>query len=265
MSQTTELLTTLKKYLKAKGMSYRQLAEEMGLSETSVKRLFSQESFSLKRIETVCKILDLDLFELAIMAKKERNQEEGRLSIEQERELAADPKLTNFFCLLVIGTPLPRVVKKYNIPEDVLTQMLLKLDRIGVIELHTNNKFRMLVTKNIFWNKNGPLWKLYEKEIREDFVNQAQNTSSSCLEFCPGQLSNSSIIMIQKKIADMIRLFNELAEMDNSLPIKDRKSTALHIVFRPWVFSLLMEGDEEYSSKISTKDPFSLFPVSQDL
>ncbi len=261
MSQTTELLTTIKKYLKAKGMSYRQLAEEMGLSETSVKRLFSQESFSLKRIEAICKILDLDLFELAIMAKKDRNQEKGRLSIEQERELAANPKLTNFFCLLVIGMPLSRIVEKYDIPDDVLNRMLLKLDKIGVIELHTKNRFRMLVTKNVFWNEQGPLWKLYQKEIRKDFLNQILDSPNSVIEFCPGQLSNTSIGKIQKKIADLVRLFNELAEMDNSLPIQSRESTALYVMFQPWVFSLLMDGNHEYSSNDSKKDPLSLFPV----
>ncbi len=248
MSQTTELLNTLKKYLKVKGMSYRQLSEKMGLSETSIKRLFSQESFSLKRVEAVCKILGLDLFDLALMAKKERSHEEGRLTIEQERELAADPKLINFFYLLVIGVPLSKIIKKFEIPEDMVTRLLLKLDQIELIELYTNHKFRLRVTKNVFWQKYGPLWKRYEKQIRDDFLNFSFDTPDCCLEFSPGQLSNSSIDTIQKKIDDLIRLFNELAEMDNNVPVENRSSTALHIVFRPWVFSFLSEGDKEYSS-----------------
>ena len=83
-------------------MSYRQLAEEMGLSETSIKRLFSQESFSLKRVEAVCKILELDMFDLALMAKKRQDQNEVKLTIEQENELAADPKLMTLFYFLLI-------------------------------------------------------------------------------------------------------------------------------------------------------------------
>ena len=49
MSQTSSLIETLKKYLKARGITYRMLAEEMGLSEASVKRLFSKHGFSLQR------------------------------------------------------------------------------------------------------------------------------------------------------------------------------------------------------------------------
>jgi hypothetical protein len=207
--------------------------------------------------------LDLELFELTLMAKKDRDSEDGRLSIEQERELAADPRLTNLFCLLVIGTPLSRVVEKHRIPDDIMSRMLAKLDRIGVIELHANNVFRMRVTKNIFWNRYGPLWKLYEKEIRDDFLSSGIDGPGCNLEFCPGQLSKASITKIQKKISDLARLFNDLAEMDKRLPIKNRDSTALHIIFKPWIFSLLREAGE--SSHISpTKDPLSMFPVNHD-
>ena len=50
MSQTAQLLSALKKFLKAKGITYQLLADRLDLSEASVKRLFSDESFSIRRI-----------------------------------------------------------------------------------------------------------------------------------------------------------------------------------------------------------------------
>jgi len=44
MSQTEHLVATLKRLLKARGVTYRQVAGHLGLSEPSVKRQFSRLS-----------------------------------------------------------------------------------------------------------------------------------------------------------------------------------------------------------------------------
>ena len=54
MSQTRPLIDTLKQELRKQRITYKQVSEALGLSETSVKRLFSEEAFSIKRLEKVC-------------------------------------------------------------------------------------------------------------------------------------------------------------------------------------------------------------------
>ena len=103
MNQTMEMLEALKKYLKAKGMTYRQLADEMKLSETSVKRMFSQQTLSLKRLEEVCRILDLELYDLALMARQQSRNAANVLSLDQEKALAEDSKLMAVFYFLING------------------------------------------------------------------------------------------------------------------------------------------------------------------
>jgi len=51
MSQTAQLIQTIKKLLKARGMTYAQLAQHLHLSEASVKRQFSQKSFNVQSLE----------------------------------------------------------------------------------------------------------------------------------------------------------------------------------------------------------------------
>ena len=64
MSELDQLIATLKRQLKARGMTYRDLAGELGLSEASVKRLFASGSFSLERLlqirDQVARVLDPD-------------------------------------------------------------------------------------------------------------------------------------------------------------------------------------------------------------
>ena len=70
--ETVLLITTLKKILKLKGLTYRDLALRLELSESSVKRLFSSHRWQLDRIEAVCRALDMSIFDLAEQFMEER-------------------------------------------------------------------------------------------------------------------------------------------------------------------------------------------------
>ena len=69
MSQTSDLLAALKKCLRAKGLTYRDVAQALQLSEASIKRLFSEQTFSLSRLEDVCRFLDMSIYDLARLAR----------------------------------------------------------------------------------------------------------------------------------------------------------------------------------------------------
>jgi transcriptional regulator with XRE-family HTH domain len=63
------LVEALKKTLRARGVTYRQLAGKLGLSEPTIKRMFSRGTFTLARIEQMLRALDLDLYEVARMSR----------------------------------------------------------------------------------------------------------------------------------------------------------------------------------------------------
>ena len=96
--QTSGLVEALKKLLKARGVTYRQLAAGLGLSEPSVKRLFSERTFTLQRLEQVCQVLEIDFFELAKLARG-ASTTINEMTIEQEQILAKDSKLLGVFYL----------------------------------------------------------------------------------------------------------------------------------------------------------------------
>ena len=59
------LVDTLKRILKGRGITYAAVAAGLGLSEASVKRMFSRRDFTLQRLEDVCRIAGVDFGELA--------------------------------------------------------------------------------------------------------------------------------------------------------------------------------------------------------
>ncbi len=61
MDEIARLLETLKRSLRARGLTYRDVARELDLSESSVKRLFSTGSLSLTRVTRICRMLELSV------------------------------------------------------------------------------------------------------------------------------------------------------------------------------------------------------------
>ncbi len=240
MSQITQLLITLKKCLKAKGITYRQLGEAMDLSEASIKRLFSEQTFSLKRLEEICNILDLSLYDLAKISA-DADAGPSVLTVDQETALAEKPKLLVFFYLLLSGRSAESITKDYAVSEEESLRFLLELDRLKLIELHPENKVRLLTQKNIQWRKDGPIRTRYENLIIKEFLNAPFDQPEERLRFETGKLSYGSQSVMLKKISRFIKEYIELTEIDKALPQEKSHNTGLMIAFRPWVFSILDE------------------------
>lgn len=241
MNHSASIIETLKQYLKAKGITYKQLAEEIELSEASIKRLFSKQTFSLSRLEDVCRILDIDFYDLVLMDKERSRKTLKKLTVEQEQILINDEKLLILLYFLINGWTVALIIKEYDYSEVEAIQMLGKLEKIGILELYPNNHVRMLISKNEFWQTNGPLWQAYRNIFTNDFMNSSFGLPNERLVFSPGQFSEASLKIIRKKIDNLVKEYNRLAEMDAALPLKGRHSSGLFIGFRSWVFTRIAD------------------------
>ena len=170
MSQTSQLLDALKKCLRAKGLAYRDVARELGISEASVKRIFSQETFSLDRLEAVCRILDMSIYDLARMTRMYSEEEATVLTVAQEKALADDSTLLTYFYLLLIGHKPDGIATEYGLDELTQVRILTRLDRLKLIDLYPKNRVRLLVSRRIVWRPDGPIRRQYEKHVKAQFV-----------------------------------------------------------------------------------------------
>ena len=100
MPAGSPFVDALKQSLRARGMTYADLARRLGLSEPTVKRMFSRGTFTLARIEQILRVLDLELYEVARMSRG-RAPRPVELSLEQETALARDERLLSVFWLVL--------------------------------------------------------------------------------------------------------------------------------------------------------------------
>lgn len=242
MSQTEQLVDALKKTLKARGMTYANVAEGLNLSEASVKRVFSEGSMTLHRMEAICDLLNTNIYELARQTRMAANQPPRQLSEEQERALADDPTLLTYFYLLITGWKPPRIARRFGIDATTSSGYLNRLAGLGLIERQARSRVRLLTGRRIDWRRNGPVRRLYESRVKTEFLNARFDKPGETMRLESAELSAQSQRILERKIEQLAARFDELAESDVALPIEQKTACALLLALRPWTFWSLVEA-----------------------
>ncbi len=237
-SDFNRLLSTLKGLVKTSGMTYAELSKKLGVSEPTVKRILSGKSkIKLDTLEEICKILKVDFFELAKMARFGPSTESiPFLSPEQEEALGSDEELFTLFYAFTLGYTIPKILKEFVWTENKLEGFLLKLDRLKVIEYSTNKKVKMLVFRKARWSYEGPLLKKYMMTMLEDFCSKVYGEKRGNRYFFNYPLSDQSRELVEEKIRDLAREIERLSEIEiMSLPEENINFTSILLASKPWM------------------------------
>lgn len=237
MAQAASLIAELKRYLKARGLSYAGLAAELGLSESTVKRMFSKRAFSLERLEQVCGVLELEISDLVELANAERPYL-TELTPAQEEALVNDPKLLLMTYLLINGWQLEQIVAAYAIEPNEAEALLIRLHRAKIIELLPFNRVKLLTARNFTWRKNGPVQRFFTSQVQHEFLDSTFTGAGEHLRFMGGMLSRTGLAQMQQAIERLSNEFDDLARRDASLPLAERHGCSAVFAIRPWEFSL---------------------------
>ena len=237
MAQVSLLVTALKRHLKAQGITYAALSKQLGLSESSVKRQFARQSFSLRRMEQILNLLGLEIEDL-VGLMNERREFLTELTPEQEDALLADPKLLLTMYLLINGWTLPQITSTFAIDDPEAERLLIRLHRARIIELLPFNRVKLLTARNFTWRKNGPVQRFFVGEVQREFLDSSFAGTGEHLRFVAGLLSRASLAQLQQSIDRLAREFDELARRDAALPPAERASCSAVFALRPWEFSM---------------------------
>lgn len=236
MSQTALVIQALKRHLKLKGVTYAELADALNISEASVKRVFAEQKFTLERLEQICQHIDLSLTEL-FQSIDHLTTPVQQLTEEQEYTLVSDPKLLLVTYLVLNDWCLADICQDYTIEYHECIQLLAKLDRLKIIDLHPNNRIKLRIAPTVQWLPNGPIAHYFQQQIKDEFLHQSNFSDAGHITFLPAMLSSASIKLLEKKMQLICKEFNELIRMDARLPREERHGYSLLIALSQWEFS----------------------------
>ena len=249
VSQTRHIVTSLKKELKARGITYNEVSKCLALSEASVKRLFAEQNFTLERLEKVCTLLDMDIVDL-IKATELNKQLTVQLSIEQEKELISDTPLLLVAHNLMNKWTFEEIIDCYKISEAEGIQILARLDRMKIIELLPGNRVKLLISRDFTWHSNGPIQQFFEKQLQAEFFTSRFNGKGEYFRFASSMLSEHSISEMIKKLKKVVHEFNDKNVEDENLPLDQRYGSSLLIGMRPWETKSFSQYRREENKKV---------------
>jgi len=257
MSTTDSLLSALKRLMRNKGITYKQAAAALDLSEVSIKRLFSERSFSLLRFEKLCDLANTDLAELIQLAEASQKYAD-QLSLQQEGELVEDVNLLLVAVCIINHMSFDDILKKYNIHEHTLIRIFAKLDRMKIIDLLPGNRYQLKLSRRFSLQPNGPIQSFFIKNMLKDFFANNAKHQSVPFQLAWGMLSKESVQELHKKIQRLIDDYLQIAERDKSIPAQEKMTSSLFIMFHedmePDLFRQRINGPDNKSNNKTKTD-----------
>jgi len=233
MTEAELLLSTLKKRLKVQGLSYRELASKLGVSEASVKRVFSTQRLSLDRLLQISTVLGLTLAELAQDAVLD-DQRLQTLSEVQERELVANERLLLVAVCVLNQWTVADIVGTYRLSEAECLACLLRLDEWQLIQLMPGNRIRLNVARNFDWLPRGPIRSFFRERGLGDFLNCDFAREDDTMAFTHAMLTDVAIVRLQDEVQRLRRKLGELHAESLAAPLVKRRGISLLLAMREW-------------------------------
>lgn len=237
MSGTATLVATLKKTLRSRGVTYAEVAGYLQLSEASVKRMFSHNHFTLDRIDAICSMLDLDILDLIRIVDEDQEKIQN-LNKEQEEELVSDTRFLLVALCVHNGLSFNEICETYNYSETECLSYLIRLDKLGLIQLLPNNKIRSLIAHDFEWLAGGPIERFFVSKAQNEFLNSEFNIPEEKRIYLTGMLSKKSIGIISHRVELLAREFSYLQNDDSNIPLESKHHVGFLLAIRPWELSV---------------------------
>jgi transcriptional regulator with XRE-family HTH domain len=236
MSTTADLVTALKKELKAAQMTYADLADGLGMAESSVKRMLAKGDMALSKIDAICRVLKIDFAELARrVADAQPLLKE--LTQDQEKAVVADKKLLLCAICVLSQWTMEQVGKEYRLTEAECIKYFAQLDRIGIIELRPLNRYRLKLAKTFRWRPHGPVMHYFRDHAVLDYFGGGFDGAAEGLLLVHGSVSRAIAPSFVDRLQRVAQDFAQQHQADQKLPEAAREGYTLVLAMRSWEFA----------------------------
>jgi DNA-binding Xre family transcriptional regulator len=236
MSSPELVVRVLRTELRAAGITYKVLAERIGMSESSVKRMFGQHDMSLSRLEHICKAAGIAM-EDVLRGAFESTPHADTLTLVQENSLLANPRLLLMAICCLGHWNLEQVLETYHLTQAEAIVCLAELDRLGLIELKPLNRYRLRVSNTFHWLADGPVQQYFRDHVVADYFSGHFDGAGETLMCIPARLSLASAQEMEQKIRHLAQELARLHQGDRRLAPSERDGFTLLVGLRSWEFA----------------------------
>ena len=236
MSSPEQVITVLRAELRAASITYKELAERIEMSESSVKRMFGQKDMALSRLAQICKAAGIPMEDVLRRAADARTHADT-LTAAQEKSLMANPRLLLVAICCLGHWTLDQVIETYNMSEPECIGLMVELDRLGLIELKAGNRYSLRVSNAFRWIADGPVQQYVREHVVGDYFGGRFDGHGETLMCVPARLSAASAQEMTHKVQQLAGELARLHQNDRRLDSNERDGYTLLLGLRSWEFA----------------------------
>ena len=232
MDDIHKLIQTIKRLLKAKGVTYRMLAAQLQLSEVSIKRSLSTGQMSLARLADIAHCLGMSVPELALATLDAPPID--RLSEAQEQQLVDNPQLLLVAVCVLNHWTLKEILAYYWLTEPECIRLLGQLEQLRLIDWLPDNRVRLKVSRQFAWRQDGPIFRFFRQQGEGDFLASNFPDEPDEYAFVHGMLTMDARRQFFRKLQQLKEDFAALHQQSLSAPLSERHGVGVLLATRGW-------------------------------
>jgi transcriptional regulator with XRE-family HTH domain len=215
---TFYILKTLKAELKRSKITYKDLSQELKMSEAGVKKIFSKDDLSMKRAFEICKAMNISFSE--VVSQTENSKElELRFTDAQVTFLKKHTNYFYFYMKLAYEQKTPlQIQQEYALSYKSLNTYLKKLEELNLIKRHPKDRAQIVGGTPLAVSTGGTELENIKYEIIKDLLAQVSQTKK-------GEILGGGLYLTQDESEDVKSKLKELIGAYSLISSRNRKNT----------------------------------------
>lgn len=229
---------TIKDLLKRRGMTYSDVAERLGLSESGVKKMFSTRDCSLTRLYELADIVGIKPAELFAVSDAPA-PEVVELTPRQQAWLLDRPVVFRFYWRLVMERrSVPEIQSMLELDDRETSRVLARLEDMRVIRIEKpSGRVRVPDAEDVRWPKTGPLVDHFNLRWAANVVDDASVHDDSVFRIMQMSMRESTAAEFRDRLASLINDFDLRARYEqNVAKVSDLETVRLLLGLVPGGF-----------------------------
>lgn len=218
-NELTLVLEQLKLMLKARKITYAQLAQGLGVAESTLKKTFVAKDCSFNRLNEICYFLNINLSDILKSIEEQRVTEIAFAEDVEKHFLTNRTALRVYWELTFERSSLEDLLAAKWLTREKLFSILKELDSFGLIELLPYDKVQVAKLVPVKWKRNKTklqeeIYLQWSKKVIDDtYAEKEEDFNISLLYY---QLR-------EETLEDFRRELRELEDKYSRLTIRDLK------------------------------------------
>ena len=176
-----KIIQIIKRDLKSKGITYKDIGLYLKMTEAGVKKLLSKDDISFNKLKLLCDLLQISPNEL-LNAVDESETEAHTFSEKQVKFFLNNPHYFHFFMKLAYEQKNPRLIQaEYKISAKSLNMYLRKLEELGLIKRHPFDRMQIVGGIPLAVKTKGTELELLKYEIVFEQLQRMKEKKSDAL------------------------------------------------------------------------------------